>query len=470
MKIYPTQNQQIGDVTAYVATEVEQTPDFLHTYLKKHTEKQQNIVVAFPLLERPLVVALLLEKGKDTNAEREKARQLGNELLTTFKKEKYTEVYIHSSADKDLTMCVLEGMQLSDYQFNKYKTKEDSQPEISVYVDLPVTELTQFNNLLASVAVARDLVNEPPLVLTTTRLSEEIEVLSKHFGFEVSVLRKQEIQDLKMGGLLGVNAGSEVPPTFNILTWKPKNAENQQPYVFVGKGVVYDTGGYNIKPGNYMDTMKADMAGAAAVVGLLCAVAKNQLPLHVVGLIPATDNRINSNAIVSDDVLTMMNGMTVEIKNTDAEGRLILADALTYAQRLNPELVIDLATLTGAAARVTGHYGSAFMGNASDEIKKRLQRSGDKVFERLVELPFWDEFGEDLKSPIADIKNLGNPEGGASSAGKFLEHFTNYPWVHIDIAGTAFLNAPFRYFKAGGTGVGIRLLYDFLSEVSTYND
>ena len=212
-----------------------------------------------------------------------------------------------------------------------------------------------------------------------------------------------------------------------------------------------------------MDTMKADMAGGAAVVGLLTAIAKNNLAVHVVGLIPATDNRINSNAFVSDDILTMMNGVTVEVKNTDAEGRLILADALVYAQRYDPQLVIDLATLTGAAARITGHYGSAMMGNADDAIKQQLQKSGNIMYERLVELPFWDEFNEDLKSPIADIKNLGNPEGGASSAGKFLERFTDYPWMHLDIAGSAFLNSPYKYYKAGATGFGIRLLYHFLN-------
>ena len=459
-----TNEKQAVDAMIYLTESLNDLPSALYPYLEKYFEKKKNVVISVPTFEQPLVIALILEKTEKESVNNEKARLLGKEILEALKKEKYCSVRLVSAVENEITSSVLEGILLFDYQFTKYKTREEEKnsAEIVFYTDLPKSKTDELINVLEAVAIARDLVNEPPAYLTATRFSEEIVALGNRFGFDVNVLSKPQIEKLHMGGLLGVNAGSDVPPTFNILTWQPQESKNQQPYIFVGKGVVYDTGGYNIKTGTYMDTMKSDMAGAAAVLGILCAVAKNNLPIHVIGLIPATDNRINSNAFVSDDILTMMNGTTVEIKNTDAEGRLILADALVYAQNLNPKIVIDLATLTGAAARITGHYGSAFMGNVSADIKQRLQFSGEAVFERLAELPFWDEFSEDLKSHIADIKNLGKPEGGASSAGKFLEHFTNYPWLHIDIAGSAFLTSPYRYFKEGATGVGIRLLYHFL--------
>lgn len=266
-----------------------------------------------------------------------------------------------------------------------------------------------------------------------------------------------------MGGLLAVNTGSPEPPTFIIMEHKPKNATNDQPIVLVGKGVVYDTGGLSLKPSNFMDTMKSDMGGAAAVIGTMSAVAEANLPVHVIGLVPATDNRPGGNAVTPGDVITISDGTTVEVLNTDAEGRLILSDALVYAKRYKPELVIDLATLTGAAARAIGRYAIVGMGNAPQSDMQKLQESGDKVRERVVEFPFWDEYKELLKSPIADLKNIGGAEAGAITAGKFLEHFTDYPYIHLDIAGPAFLSKRVGYQIEGGTGIGVRLLFDFLS-------
>lgn len=473
MKVYSNiaPAQKPIEATVYVATKLEEIPAQVRSYAQKFFDKKKNIVLSFPTEEKPFILALLIENVDNESKRLEQARCLGNEILFGLKREDYAVVQLSFLSERAENIALIEGMLLGDYQFTKYKSQkeEEKSQEITVFTTLSEEKIRELVQLTDAVAIARNLVNEPPCALSTSEFSNEITSLGKRLGFQVDVLQKKEIETLKMGGLLAVNAGSDIPPTFNILTWKPQNAKNKKPFVFVGKGVVYDTGGYNVKPGSYMDTMKSDMAGGAAVVGLLCAIAQNNLPIYVVGLIPVTDNRINSRAFVSDDVLTMMNGTTVEIKNTDAEGRLILADALTYAQRYEPELVIDLATLTGAAARITGHYGNAFMGNATTEMKQCLKNSGETVFERLIELPFWEEFTEDLKSPIADLKNLGNPEGGASSAGKFLEHFTNYPWLHIDIAGTAFLNAPYRYFKAGATGVGVRLLYDFLKKQSCNN-
>ncbi len=270
-----------------------------------------------------------------------------------------------------------------------------------------------------------------------------------------------------MGGLLAVNKGSIDPPTFNIIEWKPKKRKNTKPVILVGKGVVYDTGGLSLKPtANSMDRMKSDMSGAGVVIGAMYSIAKNNLPIHVIGLIPATDNRPSGNAYVPGDVVTMYSGSTVEVLNTDAEGRMLLADALAYAKKYNPELVIDLATLTGSAAHATGIYGAIVMGNTKKNIQK-IQKIGYEINEKTVELPLWDDYKKELSSNIADIKNIGGNSAGAITAGKFLEHFTNYPWVHVDIAGVSHTMKSHYYYNPGATGFGVRLLYYFLKN---YNE
>jgi leucyl aminopeptidase len=263
-----------------------------------------------------------------------------------------------------------------------------------------------------------------------------------------------------MNGLLTVNKGSVDPPTFSVLTWKPKNAINKNPYVLVGKGIVYDTGGMNLKPGNYLDTMKSDMAGAASVAGALYALAKAAVPVYVIALIPATDNRTNGNAYVPDDIIQFKNGVTVEVKNTDAEGRLVLADALIFAKQYNPVLVIDIATLTGSAAQAVGNLGIVAMSTVREDLNQ-LKVSGNNVYERIVELPLWNEYDKMLESDIADIKNIGGKEAGAITAAMFLKHFVDYPWIHLDIAGPAFLSKADNYRGVGATGVGVRLFFDF---------
>jgi len=211
-----------------------------------------------------------------------------------------------------------------------------------------------------------------------------------------------------------------------------------------------------------MDLMKSDMAGAAAVIGTFEAIVKNKLPLHVIGLIPATDNRPGENAYVPGDVVKMHNGMTGEMLNADAEGRMILADALSYAQQYKPALVIDLATLTGAAVAAIGKEGIVAMGTATTEQMDQIKLAGNNVHERIAEMPYYDEYDAYIKSDIADMKNIGGPTAGCITAGKFLERYTKYHWIHLDIAGTAFLTAEDNYKGKNGTGVGVRLLYDFL--------
>ncbi|MDQ3193214.1 MAG: M17 family metallopeptidase, partial [Bacteroidota bacterium] len=294
------------------------------------------------------------------------------------------------------------------------------------------------------------------------KLSEEIKKAGKVNGFKVEVLNKVKIESLRMGGLIAVNKGSIDPPTFNIMEYKPSNAKNKKPYVLVGKGIVFDTGGVNIKTQG-MELMKCDMGGAAAVIGAICAIAAEKLPLHVIALVPATDNRPGGNAYVPSDIITMFDGTTVEVLNTDAEGRMVLADALSYAKKYKPELVIDVATLTGSAVRSIGMYGLVAMGNSENEMDK-LKESGNQVYERIVEFPLWDEYAEEIKSEVADIKNIGSSLAGATTAGKFLEHFTDYPWMHLDIAGPSFFEKHDHYRVKGGSGYGVRLLYNFLKK------
>jgi leucyl aminopeptidase len=372
--------------------------------------------------------------------------------------------------NKNHLLAFAEGMALSNYQFNKYLNKKEEKQNtlgtLKIFSkNISKQKVDELDRICRAVYWTRNLVNEPLSTLTAVELSREIEKMGKEAGFTVEVFHKKKIESLRMGGLLAVNKGSIDPPTFSILTWKPAKAKNTKPIVLVGKGVVYDTGGLSLKPTHdSMDYMKCDMAGAAAVAGTLYALAKNKVPVHVIGLIPATDNRPDGNAYVPGDVVRMFDGTTVEVLNTDAEGRMILGDALAWADKLDPSLVLDVATLTGSAHAAIGKYGIVAMGNADRKEMESLKDSGESVFERIAEFPFWNEYSELLKSDIADLKNIGGRYAGAITAGKFLEHFTKSPYIHLDIAGPSFNKVRESYRGIGGSGIGVRLLYDFLKK------
>ncbi len=436
-------------------------------YIKQEIKNKNEIIA---LNHFPQWVFVLLQKEEKDHFKRlEKYRRNGTKIVEITNKQKLKDlVLIDLVNEKDKVLALTEGMLLANYQFLKYKTKELEEKKNTLSkIDLVSDQISdkdvyELDVIVEGNAAARTFVNEPLAYLSAEKFSEEITQLLSTTKAKVEVFNKKKIESLKMGGLLAVNKGSIDPPTFTIIEWKPENAKNKNPYIFVGKGVVFDTGGVNLKPGDYMNDMKCDMAGAAAVAGALYTIAKNELPINVIGLIPATDNRPSGNAYVPDDVISMFDGTTVEIKNTDAEGRLILADALAYAKKYKPELVIDLATLTGAAQRAIGIHGIVAMGKNSDKEFTKLDESGYRVHERLAHFPFWDEYDEEIKSPVADIKNLGGELAGAIIAGKFLAYFTDYPYIHLDIAGPAFLDKIDNYKPQGGTGVGVRLLYDFI--------
>ena len=431
--------------------------------------KNEKSFVSINQYNRFLFVCLVKEKPERWKT-LEAIRKAGAEVCTIANRNKLKELTIHSlSSTTDYARVLAEGMSLANYQFIRYRSEREKLTNSLKQIaftkqSLSNNELTRLQATIEGIYEARNLVNEPLNYLSAVQLSKEIANLGKDASFKVTVLQKDKIEKEKMGGLLAVNKGSKNPPTFSIMEYKPAKALNKSPIVLVGKGVVYDTGGLSLKPTPAsMDRMKSDMSGAAVVTGAMVAIAKMKLPLHIIALIPSTDNRPGEDAYVPGDIIRMYSGSTVEVLNTDAEGRLILADALHWAKRYNPELVVDFATLTGAASVAVGEHGIVCMGTAGEPVKEAFKDSGYRQYERLVEYPLWDEYGEMIKSEFADLKNIGGPTGGAITAGKFLQHFTDYPWMHFDIAGVSFSTSKKGYIPAGGTGYGIRMLLDFLT-------
>ncbi|MBL7105727.1 MAG: leucyl aminopeptidase [Bacteroidales bacterium] len=436
-------------------------------YIKSCHKEHKKELFSFNHFDHWIFVQFI-KKEKIRHLRLESYRAAGAKLLKTINENKlHSIVIVGSEAKPEESLAFAEGMALCNYQFLKYKKKPaekiNSLNTIYVYSHgIEQKAVDELNIMIDGTNKCRNLVNEPVVYLNAVNLAEEIKSLGKKSGAKVEVLNKKKIEALKMGGLLAVNKGSVDPPTFTIMEWKPDKPVNKKPYVFVGKGVVYDTGGMNLKPGEYMNNMKMDMAGGAAVASAVYAIATARLPVHVIGLIPATDNRTTGNAYVSSDIITMYDGTKVEVINTDAEGRLILADALSYAKKFDPVLVIDVATLTGSAARAIGKYGIVAMFSQAGREFNQLKKSGENVCERIVEFPFWEEYEELIKSDVADIKNIGGTDAGAITAGKFLEHFTDYPFIHLDVAGPAFIEKSYKYYPIGGTGIAVRLLFDFI--------
>ncbi len=439
-------------------------------YVLEKLDKGTNVVLLNHFSEWFYIVYIDPSKGEP--AFLEECRKKGNEINTHLRKEKISAITLKGVEENvDGIIALAEGMALGSYDFDKYLTKaSETKSELKeiLFADLwvPENKILELKIVVEAVFRVRDMINEPVSYLNAEKLAETFEEMGREAGFKTDIFDKEKIEALKMGGLLAVNWGSIDPPTFSVLEWHPDNAVNERPVVLVGKGITFDTGGLSLKPtSNSMDYMKSDMAGGATVASVVYAAAKLKLPVFVIALIPATDNRPDGNAMTPGDIIYTLSGKSVEVLNSDAEGRLILADALSYAKRYNPSLVIDAATLTGAAAMAIGSYGIVAMGNADKATFDKLKKSGEHVYERIVEFPFWDEYGESLKSDIADIKNIGSREGGAISAGKFLGNFVDYPWIHLDIAGPAFLQKADHYRSKGGTGTGLRLLLDFLKSI-----
>ncbi len=373
---------------------------------------------------------------------------------------------------------VVEGSLLGLYRYHGQKTEPLKPPdpqtlELMVFdpTDLPaVQQGAQIAEAIAAgVALTRDLVNLPPNICTPTYLAQTATQLAAEVGLRAEALDRKQMEALKMGALLAVAQGSDTPPRFIILEHNTDRAEELDTIVLVGKGVTFDTGGYSLKSKEGMRTMKTDMAGAAAVIGAMQVIGALDVPLHVVGLAPASDNMIGSHAYRPQEVFTASNGVTIEINSTDAEGRMLLADALVYAGRFHPVAVVDIATLTGACVVALGKGMAAGLFSTDDHLRETLLSAAQATGERLWPMPLFPEYEKQLESKTADIRNSGERGGGVGSSATFLKHFVDYPaWAHVDMAGMAFDIPDTPYIPAkSATGFGVRLLTEFVRRWSS---
>jgi leucyl aminopeptidase len=375
-------------------------------------------------------------------------------------------------SEEELTESFVTGLLLGAYQFNEFKTLErDKIRKIEETVLLGETEqetsrigqgLERGRIISNAVCLARDLANAPSNQVTPNALAEKSREIARNQGLGIEVLDLSEAETMGMGAFVAVAKGSQEPARFIMLEYN--KGKGLDTIVLVGKGITFDSGGISIKPAERMEQMKADMSGAAAVLGAMEAASKLQLPLHLVGIIPATENLPSGKAYKPGDVLKTLSGQTVEVISTDAEGRLILSDALTYSLRYKPKAIIDLATLTGACVIALGDYVMGLFGN-DEALLKRIEEASAKSGEKAWRFPLWDEYFEYIKSDVADFRNVGTRAAGAIIGGIFLSKFVEKtPWVHLDIAGPAFVEKERPYIPKGGTGVGVRLLVQLLRD------
>ena len=371
----------------------------------------------------------------------------------------------------DVAQAMAEGAILGDYRFTEYFTdhSEDRKTLHScTFLAQTSANHTTINAgakrgqiLGEATCFVRNMCNHPANVMKPSRVVAEAKSIAKESKIRLKVLDRQQMKKLGMGGLLGVAQGSIEPPHFIILQYSG-GSKTQRPVVLVGKTVTFDSGGISLKPSENMEHMKADMTGGAEVLAAVRSASRLKLPLNVTGLLPVTENMPGGRATKPGDVLTMLSGKTVEVQNTDAEGRLILADGLAYASRLKPACVIDVATLTGAAIVALGAFAIGMLGN-DDPLKNAIRKAGNDSGERVWEMPLWDEYFEQLKSDVADMRNIGGRGGGMITAAMFLSKFVgDHPWVHLDIASTDWSASERPCIAKGPTGTGTRLLIQYL--------
>ncbi len=381
---------------------------------------------------------------------------------------------IEQVSDYDTVHSLLEGAILAAYKFDKYLTADKKKTRVeqftvaikSIKSDIGKKAARDAGSVCDAVYLTRDLCNAPANEIYPEALANVASKIAKKYHLRARILDEPEIRRLKMGGLLAVNSGSARPPRFITLEYRG-NYRSRDWYAIVGKGITFDSGGISLKPAANMGEMKMDMSGAAAVIGTMQTLASLKLPVNVVGIAPSTENLPGGSAYKPGDVVTTMSGITIEVDNTDAEGRVVLSDGLYYAQRYRPKAIIDLATLTGACVVALGQHATGMFGTAED-IMAQLKEAGEKTFERVWQMPIYEEYEKQIKSDIADVKNVGGRWAGAITAALFLKRFVgDYPWVHLDIAGTAMLEEESDYAPKGGSGVGVRLLTQFFKQAAS---
>lgn len=373
----------------------------------------------------------------------------------------------------DAARAVVEAGILATYDYRRFKTQGEAPQELerltiverdAARLEAARPAVTLAEQAAAATILARDLASGPSNLVTPAYLAEQARAMAEREGLEYQVFWKEDLQRMGMGGILAVNQGSAQPPCLVVLRYRAAQP-NARTLAVVGKGITFDSGGISLKPAENMGAMKHDMSGAAAVIGFCQLAAQAKAPANVIGIFAATENLPSGTAYKPGDVYRAYNGKTMEIVNTDAEGRVILADALSYAVEQRPDAIIDLATLTGACVVALGHYASGVMGN-DERLIELLRQAGERSGERVWPLPLWKEYQREIESRIADIKNSGGRPAGAILGAAFLQNFVGEtPWAHLDIAGTAWINnqawVPPYQQKGLATGVGVRLLHEF---------
>ncbi len=399
------------------------------------------------------------------------AKQLAEKQLDSFLLA-LTRVAVKKSSLGERAQAVAEGVFLADYRYLRYlPNKKPGQPVALDKVGLQIGPeeslkdadkgLADARAICAGVCFARDLVNDPGNRKSPEYLAMESVKMAERVGIRCHLLRREQLEKQGFGAMLGVAQGSEREPYLIVLEYSG-GTEDTRPVALVGKGVVFDAGGISLKPAEKMDEMKMDMAGGAAVLGTMLAVAELQLPVNLVAVVPAVENMPSGTAIRPGDILTSLSGKTIEVLNTDAEGRLILADALTYVGRYQPRVVIDLATLTGACIVALGNQAAAVLGN-HEGLVRQLLKAGERSGENLGQLPLWEEYTAQIKGDFADLKNTGGRAAGTITAAAFLHQFAeDYVWAHLDIAGMAWDEKGRPGQAKGGTGFGVRALIEYL--------
>jgi leucyl aminopeptidase len=419
--------------------------------------------------ERLLLVGL----GKKAGLDDERMRQAAGNAVQALRGARVASfaTALQLAGNDTALEAVCDGTLLGGYSFDEYKTRDKDQlfrfegmtlllPR-GANIKAARARVGTVKAVCQGVYLTRDLVSRPGNVVTTGYLAGAARELAARHALPCRVLEMDELEKLGMNALVSVGKGSVEPPRLIVLEYRGGGADGR-PVVLVGKGITFDSGGISIKPGAGMEEMKTDMAGAAAVLGTMEAAATLKLPVNLVGIIPTAENMPDGKAYKPGDIVTSLSGTTIEITNTDAEGRLILCDALHYAKKFKPTAMIDLATLTGACVVALGHEASGLMGS-DRRLIEGVKRAGERCGERVWELPLWDEYGEVMKSDIADLKNAGSRDGGSITAGWFLKQFVGKTrWAHLDIAGTAWSEKARPYVPKGATGVGVRLLIEYL--------
>jgi len=377
----------------------------------------------------------------------------------------------HGASPIDVGQTMTEGAILGSYQFTAYRSDAPTGKGVTAMTVLAPQKdhLGQLSEgIRRGVATAeatvyvRDLCNHPSNVMTPTRIASEAKTVAKEVGVNLKILEQKEMEKLGMGALLGVAKGSHEPPKFIILQYHGAKNKNDRPVVLVGKTITFDTGGISLKPAENMEQMKADMTGGAEVLATMRAAARLKLPLNLISILPAAENMPGGRAMRPGDVVKTLSGKTVEVQNTDAEGRLILSDGLAYATRFKPAALIDIATLTGACVVALGQFAIGMFGTDAT-LKEAIHKAGLRAGERVWEMPLWEEYFEQLRSDVADMRNIGGRGGGMITAALFLSKFVgDAPWVHLDIASTDWSERERAYIPKGPTGIGTRLLIQFL--------